>query len=626
MFCLHCNSEIPDGSIFCPYCGKKVEVTTYKIDNTSIYQVDDRIYGTCNKVERGTCYFGVEGEKNAVFYMSSKWLEDNGIPAERGSTLWGIVKDLENKDDKFRLKVQVVKPNDNKQLYEDFQWFYQRHSVGDVIFAPVTKATDSYIEINITSNVKNRVSKNMFSDSLLFDDFKVGNIEKFEIKELKKKDEGKHEIILSPCSRYVNKNVLWDEIPENLQGTDVIISKNIFEYLDNGVLEFLIGNRITNNPQDLKESISRIYSEQYNEKKVYVERRGKALNINFALGYRNENGVPEEVYMKREPKDKWVISTIMPTRAERFMERYVLIPDINGMIDELADLCLTGEAWDYGNSNSGQKKILRNYLYFAFYKSWLDELFEENDYGYIFNTGLVDNAYDDIYCYFEPNLESDFYHRKWRFAYFACRGKDSRGKELNRLFPSFPKAPSYIDNEHISDLYFNTDKELICDYDHIIGDNVERLPYEFLRTRLNYDTKVNPLILEYEKETNDNKRREILKKLYDIIREDNPDGERLRRELQEGLKSAVETSKKYCKWNYKTAIPVYYAKTNSISLLLPLKLRQNKNVHADIALVVERLQNGNYQGQTIFTLEMAYQDARQICRPNSDWLLPQDIH
>ena len=74
-------------------------------------------------------------------------------------------------------------------------------------------------------------------------------------------------------------------------------------------------------------------------------------------------------------------------------------------------------------------------------------------------------------------------------------------------------------------------------------------------------------------------------------------------------------------WNYKTAIPIYYPRTNSISLLLPLCLTNEENV-ADVALVIEKLNNGNYQGQTILTLDMAYQDARLICRPNSEWLTP----
>ena len=46
---------------------------------------------------------------------------------------------------------------------------------------------------------------------------------------------------------------------------------------------------------------------------------------------------------------------------------------------------------------------------------------------------------------------------------------------------------------------------------------------------------------------------------------------------------------------------------------------------ADVALVVEKQESGNYQGQTILTLQMAYLDARLICRPNSEWLDPDRV-
>ena len=39
-----------------------------------------------------------------------------------------------------------------------------------------------------------------------------------------------------------------------------------------------------------------------------------------------------------------------------------------------------------------------------------------------------------------------------------------------------------------------------------------------------------------------------------------------------------------------------------------------------VALVVEQTQSGNYQGQTILTLDQAYIDARLLCRLNSEWL------
>lgn len=81
---------------------------------------------------------------------------------------------------------------------------------------------------------------------------------------------------------------------------------------------------------------------------------------------------------------------------------------------------------------------------------------------------------------------------------------------------------------------------------------------------------------------------------------------------------AIDLAKKRAEWNFKTAIPMYYPKEDDMSLLLPLCLVDESK--ADCALVVERLDNGNYIGRTILTMRMAYMDARVICRPESDWL------
>lgn len=54
-----------------------------------------------------------------------------------------------------------------------------------------------------------------------------------------------------------------------------------------------------------------------------------------------------------------------------------------------------------------------------------------------------------------------------------------------------------------------------------------------------------------------------------------------------------------------------------MSLLLPLDLTDNER--PDVALVVELVESGAYIGQTILTMEMAYNNARLISRPDSDW-------
>jgi uncharacterized protein DUF3825 len=45
----------------------------------------------------------------------------------------------------------------------------------------------------------------------------------------------------------------------------------------------------------------------------------------------------------------------------------------------------------------------------------------------------------------------------------------------------------------------------------------------------------------------------------------------------------------------------------------------------DLALAVEKTISGSYIGHTVLSLDWAYTNARLICRPDSDWLSPQDI-
>ena len=623
MICTSCGSEILDDSRFCSKCGAPVLVKEAG-EPTSNKQclVNDYVYAVCTKIDpdKKVCYYSLSGYSLfCVFPMS--YLSAKGISFKKGDGLWIYITELEENN---RVKASITLPN-KIYLYNDFKWFYERYSVNDTIFAPITSKSENYIEVNLTVNIINRVFKNQFDDPVVFDSIEEGDVREFTIASIEKTEDNKINISLVPTITVVNEDKLWTNLPESLDYKNTVISSRIIEYLDEGVLDFLGCSNSMINSKELFSIISDIYKKRYDDRDIYIEKRGKEINIDFLLGYKNSNGVPEAVYMKRDVDNKWVLSTIMPARAERMMKNLVFIPDTQKMVDELADICLIGEEWDFGNIQTGEKKILRYYLYFSFYKAWIDGIIVENSHGAIFNTGLVDNAYDDIYCYLSPNTDVDFYKRKWRFGYFACIGKEQKGKELNRMFADYPAPPSYIDTDNLSNLFFDTKKKLSCDYDHIIMDNISRLPYTFLRSRVNYDKRLNPLFVEYESDITQLDKDKILSEIYKIITEDSDDGQRLRRDIQTGLISAIETSKKYCKWNYKTAIPVYYSKTNSISLLLPLKLSQEDDIHADVALVVEKLENGNYQGQTIFTLEMAYQDARQICRPNSDWLVPHDI-
>lgn len=76
--------------------------------------------------------------------------------------------------------------------------------------------------------------------------------------------------------------------------------------------------------------------------------------------------------------------------------------------------------------------------------------------------------------------------------------------------------------------------------------------------------------------------------------------------------------------NYKTAIPQFYRDGRSgqgkMQLLLPVALLRRD--HAELALAVDRLESGVYLGRTVLTLDWAYNNARLLTRPDTDWLNP----
>ena len=81
------------------------------------------------------------------------------------------------------------------------------------------------------------------------------------------------------------------------------------------------------------------------------------------------------------------------------------------------------------------------------------------------------------------------------------------------------------------------------------------------------------------------------------------------------LNGAIDTMKKRVSANYKLAVPQYY--DNKIQLLLPLCLCDD-NV-PDVAIAVTK-KDKCYQGHTCLTLDMAYNNARLIAKPDSSWL------
>ena len=81
------------------------------------------------------------------------------------------------------------------------------------------------------------------------------------------------------------------------------------------------------------------------------------------------------------------------------------------------------------------------------------------------------------------------------------------------------------------------------------------------------------------------------------------------------INGALDTMKKRVSSNYKLAIPQYYE--GKIQLLLPLCLMSDNK--PDVAIAVTK-KNNCYQGHTCLTLDMAYNNARLIAKPEYNWL------
>ena len=77
----------------------------------------------------------------------------------------------------------------------------------------------------------------------------------------------------------------------------------------------------------------------------------------------------------------------------------------------------------------------------------------------------------------------------------------------------------------------------------------------------------------------------------------------------------IDTSIKKVIANYKLAVPQYY--NGQIQLLIPLYFEDDDK--PELALAVTK-KNGYYQGHTCLTLDMAYNNARVIAKPECNWL------
>ncbi len=253
--------------------------------------------------------------------------------------------------------------------------------------------------------------------------------------------------------------------------------------------------------------------------------------------------------------------------------KFAFFPNYDSAITFLADTLADGEAWDFSDSATKNNSILKNYLEFTFRKLLQEKkvAFTSDNKFACFNTGLVTENLEDIFAFFEEYKNP----RTGLTTPFCFKAflKKSDNNILRNFSHSIPDVANFFDKPEL--LIFNPKCDLIPDLDHIIGDNLSRFPAHL----------------------------------------QGADDAELRRQLV----GAIDEVKKKVRSNYKIAVPQYY--DNKIQLLLPLCLTSG-SPNPDLALVIHKLNDTTYTARTCLTLKMAYNNARLIVKPQSNWLKP----
>lgn len=239
-------------------------------------------------------------------------------------------------------------------------------------------------------------------------------------------------------------------------------------------------------------------------------------------------------------------------------------------ISMLAKLCIQ-ESWSFRGRNDNS--ILKNYLNFTFMKLYDEDKIRQYNGTTYFNTGLFTQEYRKIYAVLKPhNQESG---KMFLTGFFT---EDKMLERYGVSLAANDRADYFSEPEK---LILNLTMEIHPDYNHIINDRHDRWPSSLRGKSYN--------------------------ELVDILR------------------GAIERAKRELQANYKKAVPQYYRPKirgkGDIQLLIPLRLTGGD---VDMALVLER-KNEVYRASTCLPLDWAYNNARIIVKPDTEWLNPDNI-
>lgn len=238
--------------------------------------------------------------------------------------------------------------------------------------------------------------------------------------------------------------------------------------------------------------------------------------------------------------------------------------DFGNILTNLASLA-DDEIWSFDNTPNS---VLKNYLLNTFRRCYKQTkvIVNEDGTASCFNTGLLTPNGHDIVALFEKNRRQDA--QPWVLKGF----KDNSSREFMEVFRQTPSLATYTDD--FEEYYYNPDLEIVINTDHILDDNWDRI-----NSKVHLD-------------------KTIVKAL---------------------LTGALEEAKQRIKRNIRLVVPQFYK--DKIMYLVPIKIPIAEGAYETMALAVEKINECQYRANTIFTKEMAYEKARLLMRPESNWLI-----
>lgn len=281
---------------------------------------------------------------------------------------------------------------------------------------------------------------------------------------------------------------------------------------------------------------------------------------------------------------------------------FAFVPNYPQPLDRLAEMAVN-EPWGRDN------RVLKSYFNHMFEQVMNEGRIAHskgNNYC-AFNTGLTNLNFESIFAVFAQNEREDA--QDWFFRGFGIPGLKGLGELLRDEFDALPHRLQFGGGaqHYFFPLGAN---EPVCDWHSLCVNHARRLPMGLLLDAVGGRLEVPKT---------EGMEREAMLDTWEKFKSEIAELPSILMKLSDACEWALEQTLDRCIVDYKTAVPQWNARSSEVQLLLPLALTNLRDV--DAALAVRKNEAGQWEGVSILTLDMAYNNARLIARPEATWLL-----